>query len=447
MAQLQQAHVAVIGVGGVGSHAAHMLARSGIRHVRLIDFDQVTLSSLNRHACATLQDVGLPKATCCQRFCQQICPDPRYCHIEAMVAMYTTETAADLLEDVEWDYVVDAIDDVPTKAALLRHCLQRNWRVISCMGAGGKSDVTRLHISDLRSASRDPLAAKLRQSMKQHVAAQQAAQALADVETDLTKSEKHGENGIDNDGDDGEEDKEDTSSVSYLDDMNRLAVVYSSEKPVVKLAGLTEEQEQDGIHNYGAVEGMRIRILPVLGTMPAIMGQAMAGWCLCELGKKSYLPVPTERVSRAVRNRTFQRLKRREDQITKRILQAVKDKAAAATTGDAATFTADIVVADPIHGGQVVNGQWVGPLQIDSDDVEFLLELWRNRCAVTGSRLGTVLELARWDLSMPSTCDNLVLLGTSAMQQFDKVGKLKIQAAAVRAIEERLQQCRMYYPN
>ncbi len=446
MTLLQQARVVVIGIGGVGSHAAHMLARSGIRHLRLIDFDQVTLSSLNRHACATLADVGIPKAVCCQRFCQAICPDPTYCLVEAMVAMYTTETASDLLDGISWDYVVDAIDDVPTKAALLQHCYQRQWRVISCMGAGGKSDVTRLHISDLRSASRDPLASKLRQALKQQQQQQQRNGILSNE-----SQSKQDDNNEENDAEDKEDG--DTSTVSYLDDMKRLAVIYSSEKPVVKLAALTEDQEQDGIHHYGAVEGMRIRILPVLGTMPAIMGQAMAGWCLCELGQRSFLPISTERVSRAVRNRTFQRLKRREDQMAKCTLHEQKEKKKKqleeeeSKNCDTVATNAVTVSETSLCGGQVVNGQWVGPLQIDSDDIEFLLELWRNRCAVTGSRLGTVLELARWDLSKPSTCDNLVLLGTGAMQQLDKYGKSKIPMATQKAIEERLQSSRVFHPN
>jgi molybdopterin/thiamine biosynthesis adenylyltransferase len=63
---------------GVGSHAAHLLLRSGVGKLRLVDFDQVTLSSLNRHAVATRQDVGIPKATCLQRHFQQIMPEVRH---------------------------------------------------------------------------------------------------------------------------------------------------------------------------------------------------------------------------------------------------------------------------------------------------------------------------------------------------------------------------------
>jgi tRNA A37 threonylcarbamoyladenosine dehydratase len=117
------------------------------------------------------------------------------------------------------------------------------------MGAGGKCDPSRLHISDLRAATSDPLATKLRVTLKR-----------------IFKD----------------------AADQFLDDMDRLSVVYSSEKTVVKLAELTEEQKRQGVRNFGAVDNMRIRILPVLGTMPAIMGQTLAAFVLCELGGKPF---------------------------------------------------------------------------------------------------------------------------------------------------------------
>lgn len=221
------------------------------------------MSSLNRHACATLKDVGTPKATCLARFLEEICPDPTMLHVEPIVEMYTQQSQH--LLDGTWDLVLDAIDDVPTKAALLQHCVERNIRVISCMGAGGKSDVTRLHISDLRTASRDPLASKLRQCLKR------ALPPDADM--------------------------------SFMDDMDQLAVVYSSEKVVMKLADFSDEQKAEGVHEFGAVDNMRIRVLPVLGTMPAIMGMACSAMATCELGKKPFTPVTGERVGRSVRHK------------------------------------------------------------------------------------------------------------------------------------------------
>lgn len=389
MERLRGAKIVVVGLGGVGSHAAHMLARSGVGHLRMIDFDQVSLSSLNRHACATLADVGTPKASCMKRFCERLCPDPEYLVLEDIVQMYTAETGPQLLDGHDWDLVIDAIDDIPTKAALLAQCMKLNVRVISCMGAGGKSDVTRLHISDLRTASRDPLASKLRQSIKRLL---------------------HGD-------------------TSYMDDMEKLTVVYSSEKTVVKLADFTDEQKEQGVHQFGAVDGMRIRIIPVLGTMPAVMGQTLAAMALCELGNKPFAPVTGERVGRNVRNRIFQHAKRRE----LKIRESVEGVVPATEHGD----------DENDMEGRIVNGIWVGPIQIDGDDVEYLLEVWRNRCGVTGDKLGTVLELVRWDLTKPSRCDNLVLMGCRALKKFDVDNQESVPENVRQKIEQRLRSCRI----
>ena len=76
MEDITNSSVMIVGLGGVGSHTAHMLARAGVRYMRLVDFDQVTLSSLNRHAVAKLKDVGLSKATVLCDHLRDICPDP-----------------------------------------------------------------------------------------------------------------------------------------------------------------------------------------------------------------------------------------------------------------------------------------------------------------------------------------------------------------------------------
>lgn len=94
LAAIQDAFVVVVGLGGVGSHAAHMLARSGVGKLRLIDFDNVTLSSLNRHAVATRADVGTPKVAAMKRHLKQIVPD---CEIEDIPVMFEADCADELL--------------------------------------------------------------------------------------------------------------------------------------------------------------------------------------------------------------------------------------------------------------------------------------------------------------------------------------------------------------
>lgn len=403
MQALQNSRVCVVGLGGVGSHAAVMLGRGGIEHLTLIDFDQVTVSSLNRHACATLQHVGTSKVNCVAACLQAI--GGGHVRVTAHAEMLTADSVMRLIGDKSHcDWVVDAIDDIPTKAALIAHCVHHKIRVISCMGAGGKSDVTRLHISDLRTASRDPLATKLRHRLKPLL--------LPMDETSPSSSSA-------------------SSSSSYLDDMDQLAVVYSSEPTVVKLAELTDEQRVEGVQNFGAVDGMRVRIVPVLGTMPATMGQALAAYTLTNLGHKPFQPVTGERVGRSVRHKCYQHLMRREAKIRDRILQDNDDGKDVRKKDD-----------PPITG--VVGDIYIGALQIDHDDVEYLLEVWRNRCAISNARLGTVLELVRWDLSRPATVDNLVLLSVDVIRNYDAHPNNKdwIPLDVQRTIEARLATCR-----
>ena len=405
--------VCVVGLGGVGSHAAHMLARSGIRYLRLIDFDQVTVSSLNRHACATLKDVGTPKVEAMRKFLVSVCPDTTFLDVDARTRMYTGDPSkdGDLLSppggtgDGDWDVIIDAIDDVPTKARLIAHCVRNRIRCVSCMGAGGKADFTRLHASDLRTASRDPLAAKLRQTIKRLLKG-----------CDVVKDD------------------------SYMDDPDLISVIYSSEKVVAKLADFTDEQKAEGADKFGAMDGMRVRVLPVLGTMPAIMGQACAALALCELGGKPISPVAGERVGKSVRHRMYQHLKRRE----KLIRDGLEARLSAEELEKLVRVSND---GDDRRSACFIYGKWVGSIQVDGDDVEYLLaEIWRNRCAVTGDRLGTVLELVRWDITKPSDCTNLVLMGARALEKFDKAegdGRNTVAPEVQRKIERRLATCRV----
>lgn len=94
MKELRDSFVIVVGLGGVGSHAAHMLLRSGVQHLRLIDFDQVSLSSLNRHAVAKLGDVGTSKVNCLEKHFKAIFPSAR---IECYNELYNEESADRLL--------------------------------------------------------------------------------------------------------------------------------------------------------------------------------------------------------------------------------------------------------------------------------------------------------------------------------------------------------------
>jgi tRNA A37 threonylcarbamoyladenosine dehydratase len=155
-----------------------MLVRSGIRKIRLIDFDQVTLSSLNRHAVATMADVGLSKAETMKKRLNEVVP---WCQIDAVTEMFKLEAADTLLSDRP-DFVVDCIDDVSTKAELIAFCKRNEIPVLTSMGAGGKSDPTRLRISALSDCINDPLAAKLKWKLKKHGVAGEDVTSVFSIE-------------------------------------------------------------------------------------------------------------------------------------------------------------------------------------------------------------------------------------------------------------------------
>jgi tRNA A37 threonylcarbamoyladenosine dehydratase len=129
-AKIEKSFIVVVGLGGVGSHAANMLVRSGVRHIRLIDFDQVTLSSLNRNAMATMDDVGKSKALVMRARLLTVVP---WCEIEVVVEMFKGEYAERLLAGHP-DYVLDCIDDVSTKADLISFCHKHRIPVLTSMG-------------------------------------------------------------------------------------------------------------------------------------------------------------------------------------------------------------------------------------------------------------------------------------------------------------------------
>lgn len=166
MARIRSSRVVVVGCGGVGSAAAVMLLRSGVQRLKLIDFDQVTLSSLNRHASATLEDVGTPKVHALKRYLLKIAP---WAEIEACAEMYTDPDAPRLLAGHP-DWVLDAIgqplgdniqsseadvwrvDNVGTKVGLMHYCQSNGLKIFSSMGAGAKADPSRVQIAFVHSS-------------------------------------------------------------------------------------------------------------------------------------------------------------------------------------------------------------------------------------------------------------------------------------------------------
>lgn len=161
-ARLRGASVAVIGLGGVGSYAAEALARSGVGHLTLVDFDRVCLTNLNRQLHATRETVGESKAELMAQRVRAI--DPR-CDVRGLAAFYGPDTEPAIL-DRPYDAVIDAIDHMASKLHLLETCVRRGLPVFSAMGAGGRLDPTRVRVSDLAATRVDPFAKIVRKQLR-----------------------------------------------------------------------------------------------------------------------------------------------------------------------------------------------------------------------------------------------------------------------------------------
>ncbi|TKA61404.1 hypothetical protein B0A55_11554, partial [Friedmanniomyces simplex] len=317
LAKLRKAFVIVVGCGGVGSHATAALARSGCGRLRLIDFDQVTLSSLNRHAVATLADVGTPKVHCLQKRLEQVVP---WTHFECKNQLFAEKSAASQLgpwaDGQKPDYVIDAIDNIDSKVGLLLYCHQNGIRVVSSMGAGCKSDPTRVFIGDISASAEDPLSRATRRKLR--------SQGVKDG----------------------------------------IPVVFSSEKTGLgkaQLLPLPEDEFTKGsVNELGVLPDFRVRILPVLGTMPAVFGLCVANHVMLELTgyPHDYLPSKS-------RDKMY-------DGILAQ-LQGLEERVA------------------KHHGFEPVGLR----IPVTADDVGYLIEeVWRGRSVVSG--LASRLALTRW---------------------------------------------------
>ncbi|GAA5898531.1 hypothetical protein JCM6882_007808 [Rhodosporidiobolus microsporus] len=244
MDAIREKFVVVVGLGGVGSAAAVMLVRSGIKKIRIIDFDQVSLSSLNRHSTATLAQVGTPKVTSCAEYFASVAP---WVEVDARIELFEKEKSEELLQGNP-DYVIDCIDNIDSKVDLLVYCAKNKIPVFSALGAAAKSDPSRIQVSDISTTFEDPLAKSVRRKLR-------------------------------------------------LEGVNSgVPVVYSTEKPRpdLGLLPLPEEEFQKGkVDELHAMSNFRVRILPVLGPLPAMFGNAAAAYVLQQLAgfKMETLPV------------------------------------------------------------------------------------------------------------------------------------------------------------
>ncbi|KAI8925810.1 hypothetical protein BC831DRAFT_459505 [Entophlyctis helioformis] len=332
VARCRRSFVIVVGLGGVGSHAAHMLLRSGIEHMRLIDFDQVTLSSLNRHAVARRSDVGTFKTIAMQKHFRDIVPHAR---VEAIVELFSKDSAARLL-DGNPDYVLDCIDNIATKVDLLEYCHKNKIPVISSMGSGAKADASRIQIADISDTYEDPLARATRKTLR-----------LRGIDQGIT-------------------------------------VVYSTERPGnVKLLPLMETQV-DEANDYAPLPHFRSRILPVLGTLPALFGNAMASYVITELGGYQTDPLP------------FKTKRKVTDKMYGEFINRQRDKNI--------------------------------PIKITAHDVAFIVEeTWGGKSALS-SVASDRLFITRWNPRKPMELGNLLCMTRAEADKHEKLAPEEFEA-------------------
>ncbi|OMO56736.1 UBA/THIF-type NAD/FAD binding protein [Corchorus capsularis] len=330
--KVTSSYVVVIGLGGVGSHAASMLLRSGVGKLLLVDFDQVSVSSLNRHAVATRADVGVPKAECLKKHFSSIFPE---CQIDAKVLLYDSSSEEEILSGNP-DFVLDCIDNIDTKVSLLAACVRRNLKVLSATGAGARADPTRIRVADLRESTNDPLSRSVRHRLRKDY-------------------------GIE----------------------GGIPVVFSLEKPKVKLLpfkGPSGEEDKDNPSDYQVVPGFRVRIIPVLGTIPAIFGQVMASYVITQLAGFDVQTEPVVNLDGEHYQMLLQRLIEHEE---------------------------------CLYGA-------ASQVEVDVEEVRYVVkELWHGRSAreVSAKDVGrgmwravNDLMLVRWNKDKPASVSNLILL-------------------------------------
>lgn len=159
---LEKAKVAVFGIGGVGSYTVEALARSGVGALTLIDSDVVEETNINRQLVATTSTIGRAKVQVARDRILDINPD---CEVTIHQILYLPETK-NLIDFSQFDYVVDAIDNVTGKICLIEEAMEKNIPIISSMGTGNKLDPTAFEVTDISKTSVCPLAKVMRRELR-----------------------------------------------------------------------------------------------------------------------------------------------------------------------------------------------------------------------------------------------------------------------------------------
>ena len=162
LGRLRRAHVLVVGLGGVGAYAAEMIARAGVGRMTIADADTVAPSNINRQLVALHSTIGRPKAEVLAERLRDINPT---LDLRLVNSYIKDEATCELLDAAPYDYVVDAIDTLSPKLALILGALDRGLPLVSSMGAGARMDPTQMEIADISKTHHCPLAHMLRKRL------------------------------------------------------------------------------------------------------------------------------------------------------------------------------------------------------------------------------------------------------------------------------------------
>lgn len=162
--KLKMSHVAVFGVGGVGGYVCEMLVRAGVGEITIIDADKVDITNINRQIIALSSTVGQFKVEVLKQRLLDINPTLK---INAVVNRVSAENVQEMLNN-NFDYVVDAIDNVTDKISLITTALNLNLPIVSAMGAGNRTDIPQFEVADIFATYNDGLAKIMRKKLKEH---------------------------------------------------------------------------------------------------------------------------------------------------------------------------------------------------------------------------------------------------------------------------------------
>ncbi len=162
MLGLKGARVAIFGIGGVGSYAAEALARAGVGHLTLVDFDEICVTNVNRQIQALNSTIGQQKVDAMAERCRQINPA---IDVVPLHSFYEAQTSDELLGP-GYDYVLDCIDHITAKLHLIESCVQHKLPIISSMGAANKLDPTLIEVADIGKTEKCRLARIIRKELR-----------------------------------------------------------------------------------------------------------------------------------------------------------------------------------------------------------------------------------------------------------------------------------------